>query len=157
MRIVKPVTSGKIILTYRGSRIALREIDSKYFSIGAITTKKVDREVEESLAVKVKLFDDQEVFLCLISRNVYLSKIIGDEKIWYKDENSYINYNPMIVDNTLAILTSDLYFNHEIGGEIIQETYNFQMIFNHPKEIRHQLKKHDVEFEDYYIEPVIVN
>lgn len=149
MRIHKPHSSGKIILTYAGSRVNLQQIRSKYFKIRALGSEELIEGIKERLLVKVKLFDNNEIALGLISNKLYTSSKIENKIIWYQDEESYPMIYNIIIDDKLAIFKGSFVINFPYNDDFLEERYNFTMIFSPSDEIRHHLTTNNVTFENY--------
>lgn len=149
MRINKPQNNGKIILTYNGCRRNLQNIHSRYFKIIAFPAKEIIEGIKESLLVKIKLFDNSEIAISLISNNLYFSNKVQDKIIWHQNENNYCVVDNIIVDEQLAVFRGSLIINTPFNDDILEESYNFMMIFIPSDEIKHHLTNNKIDYETH--------
>lgn len=146
MRVNKPFSTGKIILTYNGSRINLQNIQSKYFKIYAYGMKELINGLQENLLVQIKLFDENEVAISLISNNLYTSSKFENKTSWNNDERNYAMMYSIILDEEIAIFKGSFIVNLPFYDDFIEERYNFTIIFISPTEIKYNLLQNKIEF-----------
>lgn len=142
VKIRKPKIPADLHLKYTGRRMTYlySESNPSFMSIGIEMDANLGEE-KDVIAFKVKLFDDSERYISLLSRQVYL---VENGSI-RRDESAFITHYEFIVANNLVFIKGQLFYNLDE----IEEVYEYKLFMRSASYIYSKLEKYEIEFEDY--------
>ncbi|RKS02842.1 hypothetical protein [Flavobacterium sp. 102] len=145
VKINYPPYPAKFYLNYTGRRNTLIQTFSTFTEISIEFDRNFTFQ-KESLSTKVHLIDGQEIFLGLISRNIYTLK----NNDWIKNDDAFINLYQIIIDKNFTYIKGSISFDINLNGEVINDTYTFKIFLNAGQKVNDYIINSEVECENFY-------